>query len=103
MEKVTMKEMIARVAGNTQSTKNDTKIILDNFVLELANVFESGRGFTFNGLGTFSIGEQSAKPERVGVINPSTGEKGTLPATDACKRLKFKPSAVIKQSLKEKL
>lgn len=100
--KIALREVAKEVAEKVEINKNDVKTVIDTFLSEVFDNLVVGNDVALGIIGTLKLADVKAKPERVGIIKPSTGEKGTLPATPACKKVKFTASKGLKETVKEK-
>ncbi len=101
MEKITMTEIINEVAEKTDVTKKCAKEIINCFLDEVKAAVVGLNTVQLTGLGTFNFADVEAKDKREGVINPRTGEKGMLPATQCHIKPKFAVSPKLKSDIKE--
>ncbi len=86
-------QLIKKVAKETGFTQKEAAKVLNSFLECLQESLTSGSEVKLSGFGTFSVANRK---ERVG-RNPGTGEKITIPAS---RNVKFKPSKVLRESLK---
>lgn len=102
METRTFTEMIRKTAMKNVGTLQTVKTILNAFIETAREELVEGNEIKLPGLGTFKIVSVEPRPEREGIINPSTGERGMLPATREYSKIKFAVSPKLRQELKER-
>ena len=100
--KIALSEVIKGVAEKSAISQEQAKEIVGNFLTEVKDNLVVGNDVPLSGIGVLRVADVKAKPEREGVVKPSTGEKGILPAVPAHKKVTFKCSAPLKAEIKEK-
>jgi DNA-binding protein HU-beta len=90
---MTKKEFVDSVAEMNDMAKKDVSDVIDAVVETLTDVMSEGESITFQGFGTFSAVERSARTGR----NPQTGKTLKIPAMMSPK---FKASAALKAAVK---
>jgi len=90
--KVTKKELIARMAEKTEGTKKDAAYALDGIIDCITEALVAGDSVTIKGFGTFDVKDSAA---RAGV-NPATGEAIAIPAK---KRVACKFSKILREKV----
>lgn len=86
-------EFVEAVADEARLKKVQAKETIDAVFTAIAKGLVAGEKITITGFGTFEVKD---KPERLGV-NPSTGEKITIPAR---KSVAFKAAKNLKDQVK---
>lgn len=89
------KDLINNIAETTGMTKKRVEELLNATNAAVRDALLEGKAVSIQGLGTLEI---KRKEER-SFIHPRTGEKSTVPARN---QLCFKPSAYIKEELKNR-
>lgn len=82
------KDIIKKVAENTDMTQKDVTVIVDTFVDTVMESIKDGK-VSISGFGTFEVVERAARMGR----NPKTGMEIEIPAS---KSPKFKPAKAFK-------
>lgn len=100
--KVTTKEVLSVVAEKVGKSQKEIKEVINAYLEEVRDNLVVGNDITLNGVGTLKISEVKAKPEREGIVNPSTGERGMLPAVPTYDTVRFKLTSPLKAEIKEK-
>ncbi|MGB9763573.1 MAG: HU family DNA-binding protein [Minisyncoccia bacterium] len=88
------KELISKVAEETNQTKKTVEAILDSIMLNVADALKRGEDVAFKEIGVFKIG---LKKERKG-RNPQTGKEIVIPAS---KVVKFKMAKSLKEAVNQ--
>ena len=92
MSTVTKKELIDRIAKNTQAKRVVVKRIVQNFLDEMVNELAEGNRLEFRDFGVFETRTRAARVAQ----NPKTLERIPVPAK---KTVKFKMGRLMKQKL----
>lgn len=87
-------ELISAVAEKVNFTKKDVETTINAVFEEISNSLQSQVEVKVTGFGIFTTVTRAARSGR----NPSTGEAIEIPETIA---VKFKPSSVLKELVKE--
>jgi nucleoid DNA-binding protein len=90
------RDIAKRISSKTLHSQKDTLEIVERTFDEIVELLLSGEDISIVGFGKFYLYEHSARPVR----NPKTQEEMIL---KPYKALRFKPSNVIKKTLKEEL
>lgn len=88
------KELIARLAAETNYTQADTQQMVSAIIDTMRQGFEDGHTVQVNGFGSFEVRKRL---ERL-VVNPGSGQRMLVPPKLV---LAFKPMATIKENLKK--
>lgn len=81
-------ELIATVAGKTNTTKASVSTIIDVAMEAITDALSRGESVQFVGFGTFSVQERKARIGR----NPQTGKEMKIPAK---KVVRFRPGSAL--------
>lgn len=103
MEKVNSvvkQEMIRRVSKESGVTQDKTETVLDAFYEVIAQVISEGQGVNLIGIGKIEPKYMEGKPER-DVFSNLTKETIHKEAEPPCYRVRFRPSEVFLNRLKE--
>lgn len=92
MSTVTKKELIDRIAENTQAKRVVVKRIVQNFLDEIVNELTDGNRLEFRDFGVFETRTRAARVAQ----NPKTLERVPVPAK---RTVKFKMGRLMKQKL----
>jgi len=92
MSTVTKKELIDRIAENTQAKRVVVKRIVQNFLDEMVNELAKSNRLEFRDFGVFETRTRAARVAQ----NPKTLERIPVPAK---KTVKFKMGRLMKQKL----
>ena len=92
MSTVTKKELIDRIAENTQAKRVVVKRIVQNFLDEVVNELTDGNRLEFRDFGVFETRTRAARVAQ----NPKTLERVPVPAK---RTVKFKMGRLMKQKL----
>ena len=92
MNKITKKDIIAKVADTTGETKKTTEAIVNAVLAEITSTVVAGDTVDLAGFGKFEVSERAA---RTG-INPATKEKIEIAASKA---VKFKAAKALKEAV----
>lgn len=92
MSTVTKKELIDRIAENTQTKRVVVKRIVQNFLDEVVNELVDGNRLEFRDFGVFETRTRAARVAQ----NPKTLERVPVPAK---RTVKFKMGRLMKQKL----
>ena len=90
MSNVTKKEIVETIASQTGITQVDTKIVVESFLVAIADALKNNRNIEIRGFGRFKIRHKKARQAR----NPRTGEKVFV---DAGLKPVFEPSNELKK------
>lgn len=93
---LTKKDIIVKIAEETDLTPNRSNDIVENFIEILKSTLESGEDILISGFGKFCINEKTARQGR----NPATGEHTMLPDR---KVVTFKCSGKLKDRVNESM
>ena len=85
-------DLIDAVASQLGSTKTDASRAIDAVIASIATGLRADQKVAISGFGTFTKKHLSARPG----VNPSTGERMTLPPTTSCG---FKPSLMLREAI----
>lgn len=88
------KELIARLAAESNYTQADTQQMVTSIIDCMRQALEDGNGVQISGFGSFEVRKRL---ERV-VVNPGTGQRMLVPPKLV---LGFKPMATVKENLKK--
>jgi len=92
MSTITKKELIDRIAENTQAKQVLVKAIVQNFLAEIISELAKGNRLEFRDFGVFEIVTRAARVAQ----NPNTLERIHVPAKRA---VKFKAGRLMKKKL----
>lgn len=95
-------ELVKLVKEGTGLTLKDTTEVIDSLTVVMQELIRQGESFQLQGVFKVGYTTISGKPEREGIINPSTGERGMLPATQPYNKPVFKVSKTLREEVKEK-
>lgn len=98
---MTSAEMVKAVAAKSGVTQVQTKNVLDAMGEVCRECAAAGKQLNLFGFGKLKFAIVKGKPEREGIINPSTGETGTLPATPSYTKPVFRVSKSLADEIKE--
>ena len=84
MATITKIDIIEYLSDKYQSSKHDTKNVVENFLEEIRSSLESGHDVKLSGFGNFELRDKSSRPGR----NPKTGD--VVPVS-ARRVVSFKP------------
>lgn len=101
MTNMSSKEMISAIAAKSGLTQRDTELTLKAAGEVLKDCAESGRKCNFFGFGKLNYVTVKGKPEREGITNPKTQERGTLPPTESYSKPVFRISKTLTDRIKE--
>lgn len=93
MENISKSNLIDAIAETTDKTKKDIKIIVDALIEQIKTELSKGNKVAINAFGTFEVRPRAARNG----VNPATGEKITIAATNA---VVFKVGKELKESVK---
>lgn len=99
--KMTTPELVKAIATKGGVSQKSVKEVMDAAGEVFKDCAATGREFNMFGFGKLVFAEVKGKAERFGVINPQTGEKGQLPATDSYSKPVFRISKSLMDSIKE--
>jgi len=86
-------QLIEKVAEKSNASKAATERILNAMVETIGDELASGGKITFTGFGTFYVNKRAAR----GGVDPQTGDRITIPATDTPR---FRAGEVLKKAVK---
>ncbi|MHC4172729.1 MAG: HU family DNA-binding protein [Planctomycetota bacterium] len=92
MSTITKKELIERIAQNTQAKRALVKATIHNFLDEVISELAKGNRLEFRDFGVFEVREQAPRTAQ----NPKTLERIEVPAK---RRVKFKMGRIMKDEL----
>jgi integration host factor subunit beta len=92
MSTVTKKELVDRVAANTQITQVGAKAIINSFLDEIISELAKGNRIEFRDFGVFETVTRAARVAQ----NPKTLERVQVPAK---RTVKFKMGRLMKQQV----
>lgn len=95
-------DVVGIVSGNNGKSKKENKEVLDEFLKVIIDLVEQGFEVKLSNLGMIKQKTRKAREEREGIINPSTQEKGIIPAIEAHSRPTFQISKPICEKVKQK-
>lgn len=90
---MTKQELISKIAERADSSQDDARRHLNEFLGLVEEELAKGNKLTLTGFGTFSVSERKARTGR----NPRTGAEIKIPAT---KVPQFKAGKVLKEAVK---
>ena len=93
MSTVTKKELVDRVAENTNIKRVVVKPVIQSFLDEIICELAKGNRLEFRDFGVFEVKERAARMAQ----NPRTLERVRVPAK---KKVKFKMGRIMKEKLK---
>ena len=91
---MTKQELVSEMAGELGITKKQCSQTLNTMLEEIIRALETGGKFVQPGFGTFKTQESEERTGR----NPLTGKKMLYPKK---RKLKFKPSDILKDEINE--
>ena len=91
-QKMTKKELVAKVACETGVNKNDAEAVVNAALNAIAEALKEGDKVQLIGFGTFEVKERAARTGR----NPQTGAEMNIPASKAPK---FKAGKAFKDAV----
>lgn len=94
-------ELVKAIAVKSGASQVQTKAVLSAMGEVCRECAAAGKKFNLFGLGKMGFAQINGKPERNGVINPRTGEKGLLPETPSYTKPVFKISKSLVDEIKE--
>lgn len=102
MTKMKKKELIDTVKTLVDDiTKADIERVLSAYYKVLEEALKQGVSVVVGDVGIFKFSVVKGKPEREGIVNPKTQERGMLPATKAYNKVVFKTSIPLRNDIKE--
>jgi len=98
---VRKKDLIKMISVDANISQNRAREVFDSLTVILEDILESGNSVRLNELGKLTFSTHKAIPERYGVIDVKTGEKGIRKAINEHSMPYFKFSQEIKDRVKE--
>jgi len=95
MSTITKKELIDRITERTQSKNIIVKIVVQQFLNEIASELAKNNRLEFRDFGVFEVKEQAARAAQ----NPKTLEPIEVPAR---RRVKFKMGRIMRERMNAK-
>ena len=93
MSTITKKELVDRIAENTNIKRVVVKPVIQSFLDEIICELAKGNRLEFRDFGVFEVKERAARMAQ----NPKTLERVQVPAK---KKVKFKMGRIVKEKLK---
>lgn len=102
MERIKKEQLVDIASTKTGLTQKQTRDTFDAIFEAVEESLMAGYGVKLGDIGYLRIKKMHSKPERMGIINIQTLERGMLPAVPEYNAIGFKVNSRIKKDLREK-